>query len=56
MTADLRSPYTGKSFFNGNETILWRIPKTNSMININGLDKGSTMTSWKYDNVTDFSK
>ena len=48
LKADMISRYTGNSLLNGNEIILWQIPKTNTMINING-----TLTESKGELITE---
>ncbi len=34
LVADIASSYTGRSYLNGQETIIWKVPKVNSMINV----------------------
>ena len=51
IKADMLSSYTGNSLLNGNEIILWQIPKTNTMINING-----TLTESKMELITPDNK
>lgn len=53
LKADMISRYTGNSLLNGNEIILWQIPKTNTMININGTltnDRSEVLTKKNFNN------
>lgn len=36
LTMDFVSKYSGKSYLNGNESIIWEVPKTNTMIDPSG--------------------
>lgn len=49
LEADIKSSYTGRSYLNGQETLIWKIPKVNSMISIQredfGIMHGSLMTA-----------
>lgn len=57
IEAEMISRYTGNSLFNGNEIILWQVPKTNSMININGTlseDKQEVLTADNFDIISDW--
>lgn len=47
LKADIVSTYTGASLLNGNEILLWQVPKTNTMIDIAG-----TLTSSKSEVVS----
>ena len=54
IEAQMLSSYTGNSLLNGNEIILWQLPKTNSMININGTlteDKTEVITEDNFDQI-----
>ena len=48
------SQYTGNSLLSGNEVILWQIPKSNTMININGTlssDKSEVVTAKNFNSI-----
>lgn len=49
LEADIKSSYTGRSYLNGQEILIWKIPKINSMISIQredfGIMHGSLMTA-----------
>lgn len=34
LEADIKSSYNGRSYLNGNETLIWKIPKYNTMIEV----------------------